>query len=801
MWRDRWQAVLAVFCMAGVKSGAADWAWQPLARPPVPAVVCAGMPPHPVDAFILADGRRAAGREADRRTLLRRVSFGLTGLPPDPSEIARFLADAAPDAFERAVDRLLCSPRFGERWARLWMDAAHFAETHGHDQDRIREHAWPYRDYLIDSFNAGKPFARFIEEQIAGDVSFPDDPRATIALGFLAAGPWDESSLRDIREDTLDRQIGRYLDRDDMISTAIETFCSVTVRCARCHDHKFDPIPQRDYYALQAVFAGVDRANRRIDVDGETQRRRRELERQIQTRAGNWRTPRPVESSGLHSALLVRDDGSIMAQGDRPPIDVSAVTLRDVPAGVMALRIEALTDESLPMRGPGRADNGNFHLSEIEVFAGERRLALRDAVASFDQKDWEVGRAIDGDEQTAWGIHPQEGRDHWAVFSFDSPAPAGPLRVVLRQLHGRGHVIGRFRVSVSTSIPPEVELARLPPPQLVYAAASEFEPDGGLVPTRGVPRAIQFLVRGEVTRPLDAVNPGALSACHVPFPAADFSIEGNRRASLARWLVDERNPLTWRSLVNRVWHWHFGRGLVRTPNDFGNMGAAPVNQRLLDWLAVWFRDDAEGSLKRLHRLIVTSRAYRQVADSRAADDESPVWRGRRLDAEEIHDAMVAISGDLDLRAGGPSDRHFTLAPGIHVTPVVDYAAFDVGAAPSRRRSVYRFIFRTLPDPWMEALDCPSGDQLAPDRGNSVTVQQALALWNGRLTAFQSERLAARLEQTSEGLDDKLRRLGELAFGRSPDDTELREWGEHATRFGLPSLCRVIFNSNEFVFVP
>ena len=180
-----------------------------------------------------------------------------------------FLADTKPDAFERVVDRLLASPRYGERWARHWMDVVHFAETHGHDQDRIRTNAWPYRDYLIASLNADKPYARFVQEQVAGECLFPEDPQATVALGFLAAGPWDESSLRDIREDTIDRQIARYLDRDDVVTTVMQTFTSTTVQCARCHNHKFDPIPQSDYYALQAVFAGVDRANRTYDADAD----------------------------------------------------------------------------------------------------------------------------------------------------------------------------------------------------------------------------------------------------------------------------------------------------------------------------------------------------------------------------------------------------------------------------------------------------------------------------------------------------------------------------------------------------
>src|SRR5438876_5900537 len=258
-----------------------DWAFRSLGRPPVPASrFTRNGSPNPIDAFIdakLAQLNLSPSPEADKRSLLRRVYFDLIGLPPALYEMRAFLGDKSPRAYERVVDRLLASPRYGERWARHWMDAVHFAETHGHDQDRIRTNAWPYRDYLIASFNADKPYTRFVQEQVAGDVLFPDDPQAAVALGFIAAGPWAETSLRDIREDTIDRQIGRYLDRDDMVTTVMSTFQGLTVQCARCHDHKFDPIPQLDYYRLQAVFAGVGRGDVNYDPDPATAAKRKAL--------------------------------------------------------------------------------------------------------------------------------------------------------------------------------------------------------------------------------------------------------------------------------------------------------------------------------------------------------------------------------------------------------------------------------------------------------------------------------------------------------------------------------------------
>jgi hypothetical protein len=246
-FRNSSLAVLFLLSVAGaqdVKEGT-HWSLTPLAAGKVP-----GKSGNPIDRFILAtlQAKGLVGApEASRATLIRRLYFDLVGLPPTPEAVVAFVNDTRPDAYERTVDDLLTSPRYGERWARHWIDVAHFAETHGHDEDRIRPNAWPYRDYLINSFNADKPYARFVEEQVAGDALFPDDPQASVALGFLASGPWDQSSMKGIREDTIDRQIARYIDRDDIVTTVMSTFTSTTVHCARCHDHKFDPIPQRDY--------------------------------------------------------------------------------------------------------------------------------------------------------------------------------------------------------------------------------------------------------------------------------------------------------------------------------------------------------------------------------------------------------------------------------------------------------------------------------------------------------------------------------------------------------------------------
>lgn len=860
------------------------WSLKPLVSPAVPRLATA----NPIDAFTgakLAEKGLAHAPEAERPTLLRRVTFDLTGLPPTTDEVDRFVSDPAPDAYGKVVDRLLASPRYGERWARHWLDVAHFAETHGHDQDRIREHAWPYRDYVIAALNADKPYARFVEEQIAGDVLFPSDPQATVALGFLAAGPWDESSLRDIREDTIDREIGRYLDRDDVVSAVMQTFTSTTVQCARCHDHKFDPVSLRDYYALQAVFAGTDKANRRYDESTVVHQRRRDLaaelrrvesgdrtvllcaaadtelaarEEALKQGAPSWRLAEPEVFISAGGATLTRQaDGSLLASGPHPEKDTYSITAAPLLPAITAVKLEVLPDDSLPLRGPGREANGNLHLSEFELLlfepgaAAPKKVKLSHATADFNQDGWTIADALDGNTKTAWGIHPNVGQPHTAVFELAEqlvPPAGAKLTFLLKQLHG-GHCIGRLRLSLTDARSGQVavlpgavaeilaipakersdaqriilaqqlirdrllrETAALPPPRLVFAGASDFEPDGAHKPL-GSPRPVHVLKRGDVRQPLELAVPGAL-ACLAELPAR-FALEkpndeGARRAALARWIVDPRNPLTWRSIVNRVWHYHFGRGLAGSPNDFGRMGATPTHPELLDWLAVWFRDEAHGSLKALHRLIVTSATYRQASARRApensiatasSDPENRYYCGfprQRLDADALRDAVLAVSGRLDLRMGGPSDRHFDLKPGIHVTPRIDYAKFDVDAG--RRRSIYRFLFRTLPDPMMAALDCPAGDQLTPVRNTSVTVQQALALWNSAFVARHSEHFATRLSEGGGNLHTQVAAAVNLAFNRRATDAETRELSLFAEEHGLANLCRVLLNSDEFFFI-
>jgi hypothetical protein len=867
----------------------AHWSLQPLHKTEPPKTENRQWPRTALDQFVLAQleaRRMRPNPPADRRTLLRRINFDLIGLPPTLEEQRAFLADNSAKALENVVDRLLASPRYGERWARHWMDVVHFAETHGNDQDRIRTNAWPYRDYLIRSLNEDKPYARFVQEQLAGDVLFAQEPQATIALGFLAAGPWDESSLRDIREDTLDRQIARYLDRDDMVATVMSTFASATAHCARCHDHKFDPISQEDYYSLQAVFAGIDRAERAFDPDPAVHASRQALlkkrraleaqqagvmasllepamqsevaawERALATNVVSWTVLEPMTFVSSNGTTLTRQaDGSILAGGVRPEKDVYAISAQPDLKGITAMRLEVLTDDSLPQKGPGRQDNGNLHLSELKILtspgAGSepKELGLQHPTADFNQQGWTIEHAIDRKEKTAWGIHPEVGKPHHAVFELKEDYHGGEgvtWTFILEQNHGGGHLIGRLRLSVTTASRPvrvgslpgkiadllavparertsaqkqelasyhvrnqiEAKLAALPKPQLVYAGASDFAPDGGLVPAKA-PRPIHVLRRGDINKPGDEASPGALSAIRTRearFALSNPGDEGSRRAALAEWIVDPKNPLTWRSIVNRVWHYHFGRGIVDTPNDFGKMGGLPSHPELLDWLAGWFLEQG-GSFKRLHKLILMSAAYQQSAMDNPAFarldfDNRSLWRMNRsrLDAESVRDAILQLTDQLDPTMGGPSVKQFSLSPGIHVTPVVDYAKFDVDSRDNRRRSIYRFLFRTLPDPFMDSLDCPEASQLAPVRGASVTALQALSMLNNHFVVRQSERFAERVAAAEKNLPSQIRLAYELALGRPPSKDESKDVIEYAKKHGMANLCRLLLNSNEFMFV-
>jgi hypothetical protein len=631
-----------VVCLAAASSARAQekdkdkwWSLEPLARPALPSVKASGWARNPIDAFILAKldslGLKPSP-EADRATLVRRVTFDLIGLPPTPEEIESFVRDGRPDVYERLVDRLLASPAYGERWARHWLDVVHYGDTHGYDKDKPRPNAWPYRDYVIRAFNEDKPYWRFVQEQLAADVLFPDEPRLIPALGFIAAGPWDFIGHAEVPETKIDGKVARHLDRDDMVTNTMQTFTSLTVQCAQCHNHKFDPIAQEDYYSLQAVFAAVDRTDRAYDTDPALARMRTEL----------------------------------------------------------------------------------------------------------------------------------KGKPN--------------------------------------------ELAALPPPRMAYVGSVHSGQGAfrGTGPDGGKPRRIFVLARGNVLKPGMEIGPGALHA--VTALPARFTLppghsEGDRRAALAKWLTDSRNPLAWRSIVNRVWHYHFGKGIVETANDFGRNGQLPTHPDLLDWLAVEFRDNGQ-SLKGLHRLVVTSATYRQSSSGNLASENidannRSLWRmnRRRLEAEAVRDSVLMIAGKLDRRMYGPSFQDFVIDKPEH-SPHYEYHLFDPDDPKCHRRAVYRFIVRSQQQPFMTTLDCADPSMQVDRRNESNSALQALAMLNNDLMIVMAKHYAAKLEQ--HGID--VEQASFECLGRRPSAEEIEALRQYSRKHGLANACRVLFNLNGFAFV-
>ena len=870
----------------------AHWAFEPLDKTAPPAVNETGWPRNPIDSFILAAQETRGlshAPEAGKRTLIRRLTYDLTGLPPTPEEVDAFLADTAPDAYERLADRLLASPRYGERWARHWLDVAHYGETHGYDKDKRRPNAWPYRDYVINALNRDLPYGRFVEDQVAGDVLHPDSPDSTVATGFLAAGPWDFVGHVELREGTLDKRITRNLDRDDMTANVMNTFTSLTVQCARCHDHKFDPIAQADYYSLQAVFAGVDRADRPYDTDPGVHQTRQRLRAElagIQHRLDALRTVlNAVEdpelesiaarreetrnqlkqidgadspSNGYHSGIEAKQDVTKWVQvdlGQVVPVDslrlvpARPTDFADTPGFGFPLRFKIelsadgdfasptilvdfttedhhiRTDAPYDVDGKGtpariirvtatrlwkRTGDYVFALAELEVVSGGENIARKGTVTALDNIDsgrWNTKHLIDGydsrrrldndspgsDDDTRKALEAQLQELDQQERQVRVAALPEAERGELEQLEARSQAV-------------EEDLAALPEPNYVYAATADYKGTGNFNPP-GEMRVIHVLNRGDVDQPGAEAVPGTVGC--IPALPARFDLpanhtEGDRRAALAQWLTAERNPLTWRSIVNRVWQYHFGHGIVDTPNDFGRMGTPPTHPELLDWLAASFLEHGQ-SLKWLHRLIVTSATYRQASTHDTAnavidDSNRYLWRmnRRQLEAEAFRDSVLALSGKLDLTMGGPGVDLFRFVD--DHSPRYLYEEHDPRDETAYRRSIYRFIVRSVPDPLMTTLDCADPSQSVPVRTETVTALQALTALNNPMIVRQADYFAERLKSMADATPDQIIAGFRLALCREPSEDERALLTAYAEEHGLPAACRLIYNTNEFMYV-
>ncbi len=682
----------------------AYWAFQPLGKPSVPDVDDGGWSRNPIDRFIVArlarEGLRPAP-EADRRALIRRAAYDLTGLPPAWDDVEAFRVDRSPRAYETMLDGLLASPRYGERWGRHWLDLARYAESDGHGADRYRPEAWRYRDYVIRAFNDDKPYDRFILEQLAGDEVAPGDFEALTATGFLRHWIY-ENNQREIRE-------VREIILTDVTDVTADVFLGLGFGCARCHDHKFDPILQEDYYRLQAFFAPMVPRDDIITTSTAEQE-------QFAVRLQRWK----AATAELRQEIETLEKPVRQFLQDREirllPQDLKAIYRKPVAdRSPLDRQLAALIDRL--REGAGRGLDGQFKLlPEKEA----RWKALRDQLAEYDDRK-------------------------------PAPLPA-PL--------------------VVTDVGP------IAPPTVLPGRDKVLEP--------GFP----------------SVLTSESSSPRIESPESAPGSTG-RRTALARWIASPENPLTARVIVNRVWQQHFGVGLVATASDFGRLGERPSHPELLDWLAA--RLIADGwRLKPLHRLIVTSATYRQSAlhpGSEAARRNDPndrwLWRMglRRLDADQIRDTVLAVSGELDASQGGPS---------------VD--------ATAPRRTVYTKLVRYSPEPLLQAFDAPDGFVSTPQRDTTTTATQALQLLNGPWALGRAERLARRL--VTERNDPALvEQAYHLVLGRPPDAVEtraavrfLREQPKRIDAAGPPpgaptasdqpliDFCHVLLNSNELIYI-
>ena len=868
------------------------WAFAAIGSPQPPAVDPDPWVRNGVDWFI-RDRQRSMGLvpsgEADKRTLIRRLYLDLHGLPPSPEAVAAFVSDKRPDAYAALVDSLLASPRYGERWARHWLDVVHYGDTHGYDKDKRRPHAWPFRDYVIQSLNEDKAYGRFVEEQLAGDVLFPDDPQATVGTGFIAAGPWDFVGHVELREGTVDKKITRNLDRDDMVTNTMATFTSLTVQCARCHDHKFDPISQEDYYSLQAVFAGVERADRPYDADPTIVRKRAVLAARLaalepagqalRTKADALQSPQRTHlekqvrgfekrveqyekkdspSNGYHSAIEASDNKVKWVQIDlgesfiidrlkfypARPTDFPdtpgfgfprrfKIELSEDPAFQTPAILVDYTEADSPIRTdkpyvlpvdkkPGRyvrmtatrlwkrTGDYCFALAELEVWCGDKNRARNGDVSALDSIDagrWHTRHLIDGfDSRRRIGpIVKENAADSLAQTRQSLQTARAELEAL--KLAALSAAERKTLAATETSIAKTRQaLDDLPEPRMVYAATAQFKKQGNFKPPNAI-RDIQLLRRGDVGQPAGSARPGAvglIATLPARFDLPEGSGEGARRAALARWITDQRNPLTWRSIVNRVWHYHFGRGIVDTPNDFGRRGSPPTHPELLDWLARGFLESGQ-SLKWLHKMILTSATYRQQSNHNLEFAEIDGanryhWRmnRRQLDAEALRDSVLMVSGMLDLTMGGPGIDYFRFED--DHSPRYLYDQFDPNAEGAHRRSIYRFIVRSVPDPFMTCLDCADPAQSVPVRNQTLTALQALATFNNPLMIRQAVHFAHRLRALSDNAVEQIDSAFQLALARHPSTAERRVLDDYRATHGLAAMCRLIFNSNEFMFV-
>ncbi len=801
------------------------WAFQPIQRVEPPQVQAWPQDVfpllNPIDHFVakrMQDRSLLPSPVADRTTLIRRVFLDLHGLQPGPSVVAEFKKATSPEAYKQLVDQLLANSHYGERWARHWLDVVRFGESTGYEVNRDRANAFYYRDYVIEALNQDKSYQDFVREQLAGDVLGVDE-----ATGFLVGGPNDIVKSPDINLTLMQRQD----ELADYVHTTSASFLALTVACARCHNHKFDAILQKDYYALQAVFSGVRHGERLLKnkmpktIQDEIRVSNKALA-DSQSRLDSYRIrstdsdPQVVPQLEMVNAKLNTDRFSAskarflrfsiqQTNGSEPCLDELEIFTPDSNENIALASLGCVVTSS-----GNYANNPKHQLKHVHdgVYGNDKSWICDTIENGWVQIEFPQDVVID---RVIWG------RDRNGVFS-DRLAVGYQIAVSLdgEQWQVVSSSAERKPFLVNGKEPEDAFIARLneefkEPAKAEYQrvvtlrkkiAELEKSTPTGYVGLFGAPEEIRRLHRGDPLAPRELVVPDTLTVMG-SLELDEKTPESERRLKLADWIVDEGNPLTARVIVNRVWHYHFGSGLVSTPSDFGVNGAKPTHPELLDWLAWQFMEN-DWSLKWLHRQILNSSTYRQssaprVQASQIDADSRLLWRfpPRRLEAEAIRDCVLQLSGKLNPKAGGPGFLLFE----VDRENVHHYFPLKEFTDEHYRRMIYMTKIRQEQDEVFGVFDCPDGGQTISRRNRSTTALQALNLLNSKFMLQQASFLAERLtNEAGDSVEGQVRLAFALAYSREPTDDELADSVLLINSHGLDAFCRAVLNSNEFLFL-
>ncbi|MCA9178443.1 MAG: DUF1553 domain-containing protein [Planctomycetales bacterium] len=874
------------------RAGRDWWSLQPL-KVAAPPELHDSWGRNAIDAFIyqrLRASGLAPSPPADPRVLVRRLYFDLIGLPPPPEVVDRFVSDPSDEAYLAVVNELLASPRYGERWARHWLDVVRFGESNGFERNQPRANAWPYRDWVIDSLNRDLPYRDFVRAQLIGDLE-TDDRAGAAATGFWVAGVHNTTVGGSERM----KKLARQDEIEEVLATVGQSFLGITFNCARCHDHKFDPMTQREYYQLASAISGlqhgertvkshehqetlaaldvqlrsVDRELREIDRRVMSALRERQGERQTETAA-----PRPDaawlfdgdlrdsigELHGVAAGQVRFDQGAVVIEDgayvvtSRLPMDVREKTLSVVAEladvtqqGGGAITLETsngVVFDSIVFgeREPGRWMAGSNNFLRSDSFGGSEEKAPtgRVQLTVVYRADGEIlayrngqpyGRAI-----RKAPLQPFAKGDSEFVFGLRHK-PAGGNRHLRAKLHHAAFFaralsandVAAFHEDPGVQISeqkllaflhasePQVAMRRTSLKEQRQTLAKQISELQGLAEqkiytlTPGPGEVAHLLVRGDPDKVGDELTPGGMAS--IPGGSADFGIAANapeaeRRRLLADWITHRENALFLRVAVNRVWHYHFGAGIVDTPNDFGFNGGQPTHPELLDWLADRFARDGQ-RFKSLHRLIVLSETYRQAsfqehqtrAKELAADaDNRLLWRmsPRRLEAEAYRDALLAATGKLNSRRGGPSFEDVAI---VFNSGTTYYEPKPLNDPEVYRRTIYRFNPRGGRSALLDTLDCPDSAATAPKRAVTTTPLQALALLNSTFVVQMSNELADRIcAEAGDGRDARIQAAWRHTLQRAPSESELSVSRKLYDEHGLRAVCRGLFNISEFLIL-